>query len=201
MKTFTEFADISAYQPDSLTYMKSLGRYASGLFVKLTEGSETGSRYFNPKAPQQLTNGFEIFDVIGVYHYFRGNSQRFGENDPVNEAKWFYKKIVEMGLNNTTVCAIDVEDQCLQKNVTNDINLFIQYLHDKGFHNLVVYASASWFNNGRIDRRLLKFAPAIWVASYGVTAPGVDDTQAWQYTNNGHGLQTDFNYDFSGILH
>ncbi|WP_159459491.1 hypothetical protein [Secundilactobacillus silagei] len=42
--------------------------------------------------------------------------------------------------------------------------------------------------------------PAIWIASYGVNQPGVDNVQDWQYTNNGYQLKTDFNYDFAGIL-
>ncbi|GAW98682.1 GH25 family lysozyme [Secundilactobacillus mixtipabuli] len=196
----TEFADISSFQPDTLDYMRKLHNHATGLFVKLTEGSENGSHYLNPKAGMQLLNGFEFFKSIGVYHYFRGNSQRYGMNDPVNEAKWFVKNIIKLGLNRDTVCAIDVEDQSLQYNVTADINLFLDYVYQQGFHYLVVYASASWFNSQRIKRTQLKYQPAIWVASYGVNQPGVDNAQAWQYTNNGYQLKTDFNYDFAGIL-
>lgn len=195
-----EVADISSYQHSNVIFMKQLKQYASSLIVKLTEGSASGSAYFNPKAIDQVSNGFEVFDTVGVYHYFRGNSQRYGANDPVNEAKWFYTKIKELGFNTDTVCAIDVEDQCLQDQVTADINLFLGYLWAKGYHKLIVYASGSWFTSGRIIRTQLYQHVPIWVAAYGVNQPGVDNVQAWQYSDNGHGLAVDFSYDFTGEL-
>lgn len=196
----TEVADISSYQHSNTIFMKQLKQYADSLIVKLTEGSENGSAYFNPKAIDQVSSGFEVFNTVGVYHYFRGNSERYGFNDPINEAKWFYRKIKELGFNTDTVCAIDVEDQCLQKYVTDDINLFLEYLWGKGYHNLIVYASGSWFTSGRIVRARLCHNVPIWVAAYGVTQPGVDNAQAWQYSDNGHGLNVDFSYDFTGFL-
>ncbi|WP_054655793.1 hypothetical protein [Secundilactobacillus silagei] len=81
------------------------------------------------------------------------------------------------------MCAIDVEDQFLQYNVIADINLFLDYVYQHGFHYLVVYASASY-----LDCFLRR------------QSAGVDNVQDWQYTNNGYQLKTDFNYDFAGIL-
>lgn len=197
---YKEVADISGWQSDSLAYMQQLRKYAISVLVKLTEGSESGSAYFNPKAATQISNAFKVFPTVGVYHYFLGNSQKYGDNDPLNEAKWFYKKILSLGLDKSTVAVIDVEDKALQTYVTHDINIVLKYLHGKGFTNLVVYASKSWFNSGRINKDALYNNTPIWVASYGTSEPGVNNAGAWQYTDNGHGLRTDFSYDFAGIL-
>lgn len=65
--------------------------------------------------------------VEAADHYFLGNSQLYGDNDPVNEAKWFYKKLLALGFDKTTVCVVDVEDpKALQKHVTHDVNLFLK---------------------------------------------------------------------------
>ncbi|WP_288528319.1 GH25 family lysozyme [uncultured Secundilactobacillus sp.] len=195
-----EVVDISSYQDSSISYLKTLHQYADSLIVKLTEGSENGSGYLNPKAGAQVGNGLQVFPTVGVYHYFKGNSQLYGDQDPINEAKWFLKNIVALGLDTDTVVVIDVEDNSLMKNVTHDINLFLQYLAEKGYKKHLVYASASWFNGGRINQAELYQQAPIWVAAYNDYAPGVDGASAWQYTNNGHGLHVDFSYDFDGHL-
>ena len=181
--------------------MKQLRQHAQSVIIKLTEGSESGSAYFNPKAPTQVANAFKVFPTVGAYHYFLGNSQKYGDNDPLNEAKWFYKKLLALGFDKTTVCAIDVEDpHALATHATHDVNIVLKYLYGKGYTNLVVYGSASWFKSGRINKDALFNNTPIWVASYGTSQPGVDGAAAWQYTDDGHGLHTDFSYDFSGIL-
>ena len=195
-----EVADISGYQADSLDFMKQLSKYAQSIIVKLTEGSEDGLAYVNPKAFRQISNGFKVVPTVGVYHYFRGNSQKHGKQDPENEAKWFIKNIKLAGLDKSTVCVLDVEDATLMANVTADVNVFIDYMLRQGYRHLVVYASASWFNSKRINRQGLCQQVYIWVAAYGVDRPGVEAANAWQYTDNGHGLHVDFSYDFDGSL-
>ncbi len=64
----------------------------------------------------------------------------------------------------------------------------------------MVYASGSWFTSGRINKSALYNNTPIWVAAYGTNQPGVNGASAWQYTDNGHGLNTDFSYDFTGAL-
>lgn len=195
-----EVADISSYQDDSVSFMQSLAQYAKSVIVKITEGSENGDAYVNPKAQAQVANGFKAFKTVGAYHYLKANSQKYGAADPVNEAKWFIKNLEAVGLNKKTVCAVDVEDASLMENTTQDVNTFLQYMDQQGYQNLVVYGSASWFNSGRIEKANLFKNTSIWVASYGSNEPGVDNASAWQYTDNGHGLHVDFSYDFKGIL-
>lgn len=196
----TEVADISSYQDDSIAFMQSLAQYAKSVIVKITEGSAAGDAYVNPKAKTQVSNGLQVFKSVGAYHYFKGNSQLYGDSDPVNEAKWFDQNIQASGLDKTTVCAIDVEDSSLMQAATHDVNLFLQYMNQQGYKNLVVYASASWFTSGRIQQAQLFNQTPIWVASYGTDEPGVANASAWQYTDNGHGLGVDFSYDFTGVL-
>jgi len=200
MIMFKEVADISSYQPSSLSFMQSLSRYATSIMVKITQGSATGDRYLNPKAAAQVANGLRVFKSVGAYHYFKANSQRFGQNDPINEAKWFIQNLQAVGLDKSTVCALDIEDPVLMNQTTHDINLFLKYMTDQGYHHLVVYASASWFTSGRIKQYQLYNQTPIWVASYGSSQPGVNHASAWQYTDNGHGLHVDFSYDFDGTL-
>ncbi|GAY74364.1 GH25 family lysozyme [Lentilactobacillus kosonis] len=199
-----EVADISSYQDSSVDYLKTLRQYASSLLVKLTEGSANGSAYINPKAGAQVANGLQVFESVGVYHFFKANSQFYGDNDPVNEAKFFLSQAIKLGLDKTTVMIIDVEDASVMADATHDVNLFLKYLNDQGYMNTVVYASASWFKKGGathfINKDALYNNAPIWVASYGTASSGVAGTNAWQYTDNGHGLKVDFSYDLDGCL-
>jgi len=181
-----KIVDLSSYQADSLSYMKQLKKWGTdGIMVKLTEG--TG--YLSPKAGTQITNGFKVFNTIGVYHFFHGRGTA--------EAQYFLSWVKKMGLDKSTVLAIDVEAPDLPYSTTSQVNVFLRYLIARGYKNVITYGSGSWFNGGRINRSQL-VDKAIWVAAYGVSQPGVNDANAWQYTDNWHGV--DCSYDFDGKL-
>lgn len=181
-----KIVDLSSYQSDSLSYMKQLKKWGTdGIMVKLTEG--TG--YLSPKAGTQITNGFKVFDTVGVYHFFHGRGTA--------EAQYFLSWVKKMGLDKSTVLAIDVEAPDLPYSTTSQVNVFLRYLISHGYKNVITYGSGSWFNAGRINRSQL-VDKAIWVAAYGVSQPGVNDANAWQYTDNFHGV--DCSYDFDGKL-
>ncbi|MDT6981705.1 GH25 family lysozyme, partial [Levilactobacillus zymae] len=155
-----KIVDLSSYQSDSLAYMKRLKKWgAKGIIVKLTEG--TG--YLNPKAGNQIANGFKVFDTVGVYHFFHGRGTA--------EAKYFLSWVKKMGLDKSTVLAIDVEAPDLPRKTTSQVNVFLRYLISHGYKNVVTYGSGSWFNAGRINRSQL-VNKTIWVAAYGVSQPG-----------------------------
>ncbi|WP_024526893.1 GH25 family lysozyme [Levilactobacillus brevis] len=176
--------DLSSYQADSLAYMKQLkGWGTDGIMVKLTEG--TG--YLSPKAGNQIANGFKVFNTVGVYHFFHGRGTA--------EAQYFLAWVKKMGLDKSTVLAIDVEAPDLPWKTTSQVNVFLRYLISHGYKNVIMYGSGSWFNAGWINRSQL-VDKAIWVAAYGVSQPGV--ANAWQYTDNWHGV--DCSYDFDGKL-
>lgn len=158
---------------------------ADGIMVKLTEG--TG--YLSPKAGNQIANGFKVFNTVGVYHFFHGRGTA--------EAQYFLAWVKKMGLDKSTVLAIDVEASDLPYSTTSQVNVFLRYLISHGYKNVITHGSGSWFNAGRINRSQL-VDKAIWVAAYGVSQPGVNDANAWQYTDNWHGV--DCSYDFDGKL-
>jgi len=181
-----KIVDLSSYQADSLSYMKQLKKWgADGIMVKLTEG--TG--YLSPKAGNQIANGFKVFDTVGVYHFFHGRGTA--------EAQYFLSWVKKMGLDKSTVLAIDVEAPDLPWNTTGQVNVFLRYLIAHGYKHVITYGSGSWFRSGRINRSQL-VDKHIWVAAYGVSQPGVSNANAWQYTDNFHGV--DCSYDFDGSL-
>ncbi|GHP12954.1 hypothetical protein YK48G_03790 [Lentilactobacillus fungorum] len=178
--------DISSYQASSLAFMQTKKQQGARFaIVKLTEGT----RYLNPKASAQITNGLKVFNSVGVYHFFHG----YG----LAEAKHFLGGIKAFGLDTSTVLAIDVEASDLPTSTTSQVNVFLKYLIAHGYKHVITYGSASWFNTGRIKRSAL-VDKHIWVAAYNNYAPGVANANAWQYTDNFHGV--DASLDFDGSL-
>lgn len=183
-----KIVDLSSYQADSLAYMKQLkGWGADGIMVKLTEG--TG--YLSPKAGNQIANGFKVFDTVGVYHFFHGRGTA--------EAAYFLAWVKKMGLDKSTVLAIDVEAPGLTWATTGQVNVFLKYLISHGYKNVITYGSGSWFTSGRINRSKL-VDKAIWVAAYNNYGPGVSNANAWQNTDNWNGHGVDCSRDFDGKL-
>ncbi|EEI25419.1 GH25 family lysozyme [Lentilactobacillus hilgardii] len=180
--------DVSGYQASTETYFKNLK--ANGIdsaMVKLTESTT----YVNPNAGNQIANAYQVFGTVGAYHFFHGNG--------LAEAKYFLAWVKKYGLDKSTVLAIDVEAQDLPANTTPQVNIFLKYLKSQGYPNVITYGSGSWFKYGRINRVAL-VDQRIWVAAYGVNQPGIDNANAWQYTDNFKGLHVDASYDFDGSL-
>ena len=137
-------ADLSVYQGSSETYMKFLRSHGiDTTVVKLTEG--TG--YINPKAREQVANGFKVFGTVSVYHFFHGHGS--------SEAKYFLAWVKSFGLDKSTVLALDVEAQDLPWKTTAEVNAFLKELKANGFTNVITYGSGSWFAEKRIDRAKL----------------------------------------------
>lgn len=181
-------SDISSYQSDSLAFMNQLKAAGiGGLMVKLTDGTT----YLNPKSGNQVGNGLKTFKTVGLYHYYQGS--------PTAEANYFIKWVKAFGMDASTPLAIDVEDPSLYGDITSQINTFLSIVKANGYKCRVVYGSASWFNSGKIAYARLS-DKNIWVASYGSSQPGVDNSNAWQFTDNYKGLHVDASYDFDGTL-
>jgi len=178
--------DISSFQDSSLSYLKTKKKQgAKFAVVKLTEGL----KYLNSKASEQVRNGLKVFDSVSVYHFFHGQGAA--------EAAYFLAWVKNLGLDKSTVLAIDVEYQGLPSDATRQINVFLNYLRARGYKHVITYGSLSWFTSGRI-RRLGLTDKAVWVAAYGTDRPGVSNADAWQFTDNWHGV--DASYDFTGKL-
>jgi len=178
--------DISSYQDSSLAYLKTKKKQgAKFVIVKLTEKTD----YISPKAAKQISNGLKVFGTIGVYHFFHG----YG----LAEARYFLSWVKNFGLDKTTLLAIDVEYQGLPSNATPQINVFLKYLKSHGYKNVITYGSRSWFTSHRIHRTGL-IDKGAWVAAYGTDRPGINGADAWQDTDNWHGVDGDL--DFTGKL-
>lgn len=181
--------DLAVYQGSSEAYFKKLKGYGvKSAIIKLTEGTS----YTNAKSAAQISNAYKVLGSVAAYHYYLGN--------PLAEAKYFLSKVKAYGLDKTTWLAIDVEDPSLPKYNTTGINIFLHYLKAAGYTNLLCYASGSWFTSGRIDKNALINGTKLWVAAYGVSQPGVNDTAIWQYTNAFKGLSQDASYDFNNLI-
>lgn len=180
--------DLASYQGSSVSYFKTFKAHeVDAAMVKLTEGTN----YLNPKASAQVTNAYKVFGAVGAYHFFHGNGTA--------EARYFLAWVRKFGLDKSTVLAIDVEASGLPYNTTPQVNVFLRYLINAGYKNVITYGSGSWFNSGRIKRSEL-IDKHIWVAAYGVSQPGVANANSWQFTDNFKGLKVDASYDFDGSL-
>lgn len=177
------FGDYSSWQNDSYTYFNEMKKAGShGAMIKITEGID----FINPKAGNQVYNSWKVFGQFGCYHFFQGM--------PVRESKFFLNTLKKFGVDKSTMIALDVESNKLKKDTTDDVNKFLNAMWNSGYHNLSVYGSAYWFNSGRIKINKLVHDPKIWVASYGSTTSGVSKTDAWQFTDNWHGIDQSIDY-------
>lgn len=179
--------DVSSFQGSSKSYFETFKKYgAKSAIVKLTQGTN----YVNPKASLQVINAYKVFGSVAAYHYYMGN--------PIAEAKYFLAHVRAFGLDKTTWLAIDVEDPSLPEYNTTGVNKFLEYLYNEGYHNLLCYASASWFEAGRINRAALTKKAKIWCAAYNNSQPGINGVAVWQQSDNWHGV--DMSIDFNDIL-
>lgn len=198
MANFDLVADVSSYQPDTKEFFKALkDKGVKAVIVKITEGSNPGSAYVNPKAKNQIRFAREVGLLVHAYHYAKFN----GEADAQAEADWFVKNAKKLGIGANSVMVLDYEDHATAKaNGTADINVFIQKVKNSGYPNTDVYSMRSWFQDGHIDRN--KIIPKnLWVAAYGTDRPGLDNVGTWQFTSEYQvaGTKIDMSYDFKGF--
>lgn len=178
--------DVSGYQDSSLSFFKTKkSQGAQFAVVKLTEGTS----YLNQKAAAQVANAYKTFGAVSVYHFFHGRGSA--------EAAYFLAWAKKLGLDKSTVMVIDVEATDLPWATTPQVNIFLKYLISHGYKNVMTYGSGSWFTSGRINRSQL-VDKHIWVAAYNNYGPGVNNANAWQFTDKWHSV--DASYDFDGSL-
>ena len=189
--------DVSGYQPDSLAFFQAAkDAGVKAVIVKLTEGSNPGSAYVNPKAASQIQNAHNAGLEVHAYHYAR----YAGSVDAQNEAKWFVENAKKFGLDSTSYMLADVEDQSNSNPAISDTEAFLQVVKDSGFPLVGAYSMASWYWSGRMSTSI---PGLVWVANYGGSQPGVDCVDLWQFSSTyqipGYG-GVDMSYDFQGVL-
>lgn len=197
MADYNLVADVSSHQPSELGFFQALKNAGvKAVIVKLTEGSRDGSAYVNPKAAEQIRNTVKCGMIVHAYHYAKFN----GVQDAQNEADFFCDIAKQMGLDETSVMALDIEDSSQQPYCTADARAFLQRVIDRGYPNVDLYTMASWIWSGRINFSQLGINVNKWIANYGVTQPGVDNVGTWQWTSSFavYGTKIDMSYDFKG---
>lgn len=188
------FIDVSSYQPDTVAFFQAAkNQGAQGVVVKLTEGSEDGSDYINPRAAAQIHNALAVGLRVACYHFARYTSIP----DAQNEARFFVKVAQQFGMYDDTLMIDDAE-----VNSASDYQgatlAFLQEVEALGYKSTGVYSMRSFFTGGILNSHGFGNRKK-WVAGYGVTSLGIDNANAWQYTDHGI-MGSDTSLDFDGAF-
>lgn len=189
------FIDLSSYNPDTKEFfLAAKNQGALGVVVKLTEGSEDGSAYVNPKAATQIRNALAVGLRVSCYHFARYTSIA----DAQNEARFFVKIAKQFGMYDDTLMIDDAEVHSATDYQSVSL-AFLQEVEALGYKNTGIYSMKSFFTGGILNSHGFGNAK-IWEAGYGITDLGIDNAAAWQWTDNGLGMSVDTSYDFDGAF-
>lgn len=189
------FIDVSGYQEDSVAYFqRAKDQGVMGVVVKLTEGSEDGSTYVNPRAEAQIRNAATVGLRVSCYHFARYTSNA----DAQNEARFFVKIAKQYGITSDTRMVDDAEVHSVA-DYNSATSAFLNEVKALGYTNVGLYSMKSFFTSGILNSHGFGEAK-IWDAGYGITDLGIDNAAAWQWTDNGLGMNVDTSYDFDGAF-
>lgn len=189
------FIDVSGYQEDSVAYFQlAKSKGVMGIVVKLTEGSEDGSAYVNPRAAAQIRNATTAGLHVSCYHFARYTS----DADAQNEARFFVKIAKQYGMTSDTLMIDDAEVHSAT-DYNSATASFLNEVKTLGYTNVGLYSMKSFFTSGILNSHGFGEAK-IWDAGYGITDLGIDNAAAWQWTDNGLGMNVDTSYDFDGAF-
>lgn len=189
------FIDVSGYQEDSVAYFqRAKDQGVMGVVVKLTEGSEDGSAYVNPRAEAQIRNATTVGLRVSCYHFARYTSNA----DAQNEARFFVKIAKQYGITSDTRMVDDAEVHSVA-DYNSATAAFLNEVKALGYANVGLYSMKSFFTGGTLNSHGFGDAK-IWDAGYDITDLGIDNAAAWQWTDNGLGMSVDTSYDFDGAF-
>ena len=189
------FIDVSGYQEDSVAYFqRAKAKGVMGVVVKLTEGSEDGSAYVNPRSAAQIRNVITAGLHVSCYHFARYTS----DADAQNEARFFVKIAKQYGMTSDTLMIDDAEVHSAA-DYNSATAAFLNEVKALGYANVGLYSMKSFFTGGTLNSHGFGNAK-IWEAGYGITDLGIDNAAAWQWTDNGLGMSVDTSYDFDGAF-
>lgn len=189
-----QFIDVSSYQPDTVAFFQAAkAQGALGVVVKLTEGSEDGSAYVNPRAAAQIRNALAVGLRVSCYHFARYTSVA----DAQNEARFFVKIAKQFGMYDDTLMIDDAEVHSAADYQSASL-AFLQEVEALGYKNTGIYSMKSFFTGGILNSHGFG-SREIWVAGYGVTSLGIDNATAWQTTDHGI-MGIDTSLDFAGAF-
>lgn len=201
--------DIANYQGTSLNFAKLKTQGITKVAIKLTQGSASGTAYKNEYRQFQVQGAKSAGQVVMPYHYLVSISPA----DAQAEADFFLSVVREQGLPLGTPLALDVEEPFLynRSDLVAMINAFFNYCWDKGYHNLFIYGSLSWFQAGKLNPNNFTHKPKTWVAAYPYGTPNKAsrpyNCDVWQFASNwgnqfpggywGGGLDVNWDYNNS----
>ena len=189
-----QFIDVSSYQPDTIAFFQAAKNQGTlGVVVKLTEGSEDGSAYVNPRAAAQIRNALAVGLRVSCYHFARYTSVA----DAQNEARFFVKIAKQFGMYDDTLMIDDAEVHSAADYQSASL-AFLQEVEALGYKNTGIYSMKSFFTGGILNSHGFG-SRKIWIAGYGVTSLGIDNAAAWQYSDHGI-MSIDTSYDFDGVF-
>lgn len=189
------FIDVSGYQEDSIDYFQSAkAKGVMGVVVKLTEGSEDGSAYVNPRAAAQIRNASTVGLHVSCYHFARYTS----DIDAQNEARFFVKIAKQYGMTSDTLMIDDAEVHSAT-DYNSATAAFLNEVKALGYNSVGLYSMKSFFTGGILNSHGFGDAK-IWESGYSITDLGIDNAAAWQWTDNGLGMSVDTSYDFDGAF-
>lgn len=189
------FIDVSGYQEDSVAYFQcAKSKGVMGVVVKLTEGSEDGSAYVNPRAAAQIRNAITAGLHVSCYHFARYTS----DTDAQNEARFFVKVAKQYGMTSDTLMIDDAEVHSAS-DYNSATAAFLNELKALGYTKTGLYSMKSFFTGGTLNSHGFGDTK-IWEAGYGISDLGIDNAAAWQWTDNGLGMSVDTSYDFDGAF-
>lgn len=189
------FIDVSGYQEDSVAYFQlAKAKGVMGVVVKLTEGSEDGSAYVNPRAAAQIRNAVTAGLHVSCYHFARYTS----DADAQNEARFFVKIAKQYGMTSDTLMTDDAEVHSAA-DYNSATAAFLNEVKALGYTRVGLYSMKSFFTGGILNSHGFGDAK-IWDAGYDITDLGIDNAAAWQWTDNGLGMNVDTSYDFDGAF-
>ena len=169
--------DISSYQRNvNFSAVKN-----SGIDIVYIKSSE-GTTYINPYFESSYSNAKENGLKVGFYHYVRARTTQ----QAINEANFFAR--VVSGKQADCKLAMDFENfGNLSINQINEISkVFLETLERITNSQPIIYSNA--FSARTIFSQELTKYP-LWVANYGVSAPGSNGKWntwvGWQYTSTG----------------
>ena len=188
------FIDVSGYQTDTQTFFQAAkNQGAQGVVVKLTEGSEDGSAYINPRARMQIQNAKAVGLKVSAYHFAR----YVNDADAQNEARFFVKTAQSFGLPSDTLMIDDAEVHSAA-NYQSASLAFLKEVEALGYGKTGIYSMKSFFVGGTLDSHGFGNRQ-IWEAGYGISSLGIDNAAAWQFTDHGI-MGIDTSYDFTGAF-
>ncbi|WP_267201687.1 GH25 family lysozyme [Limosilactobacillus kribbianus] len=137
------FIDVSGYQEDTVAFFQE---GPMGVVVKLTEGSEDGSAYINPKAANQIRNSLAVGLRVACYHFARYTSTA----DAQNEARFFVKVAKRFGMYDDTLMIDDAEVHSAADYQAASL-AFLQEVEALGYKQTGIYSMKSFFTGGVLN--------------------------------------------------